>query len=467
MRAPGKLLVIIALAIFAAGIAIAASQTIRDIVSPLPASTSQLSNDLGFSKPVSGDKTPDGNYNCRLRVYVAEPLSRWKDYTNYYYYEHGFLGFGIDTSLSIAYQETVNITRTWDVSQNPLINDISGTNIEVFAVLFNSDSAGINYSDPLFEDPYGAPFTIHYVDATAHATPGNPGSDAPSANSTHAVFVEEGTSITCPNCPYVRAALKSIYASGNYNFHYAAMITDKGAYGYMTNNYNLTYVPSCYFDGGDDILIGGYSQESYYTDRLLNSGQREVPDLNLSVSMAYLGNYQIEFTVSVTNNVFSNSAPNTPASPAGPSAGLLEDEHLFSVTGTDPESDQLYYMWNWGDEQSDWVGPFNSGETVSAGHTWSAEGVHNVSVKVKDQNEVESGWSNVSPIKIVKRGNANGDDLINVGDAVFMISYIFRGGAAPVPLSAGNANCDELTNVGDAVYLISFIFRGGLPPGCY
>ena len=61
-------------------------------------------------------------------------------------------------------------------------------------------------------------------------------------------------------------------------------------------------------------------------------------------------------------------------------------------------------------------------------------------------------------------GDANGDDKINVGDAVFIITYVFRGGPAPVPLAAADANCDGKVNVGDAVYLITYIFRGGPAP---
>ncbi len=63
-------------------------------------------------------------------------------------------------------------------------------------------------------------------------------------------------------------------------------------------------------------------------------------------------------------------------------------------------------------------------------------------------------------------GDANGDKIINVGDAVYLIGYIFRGGPAPNPLAAGDANCDGPINVGDAVYLISYIFRGGPAPCC-
>jgi hypothetical protein len=61
-------------------------------------------------------------------------------------------------------------------------------------------------------------------------------------------------------------------------------------------------------------------------------------------------------------------------------------------------------------------------------------------------------------------GDANGDGSVNVGDAVFLISYVFKGGSAPDPIETGDANCDGSTNVGDAVYLISYIFKGGAPP---
>jgi hypothetical protein len=63
-----------------------------------------------------------------------------------------------------------------------------------------------------------------------------------------------------------------------------------------------------------------------------------------------------------------------------------------------------------------------------------------------------------------KCGDANGDDQVNVGDAVFLISYIFKGGPGPDPLCAGDANGDGDVNVGDAVFLINYVFKGGMPP---
>ena len=61
-------------------------------------------------------------------------------------------------------------------------------------------------------------------------------------------------------------------------------------------------------------------------------------------------------------------------------------------------------------------------------------------------------------------GDANCDGDPNVGDAVYIINYVFKGGPAPIPYLAGNANGDAEVNVGDAVYMINYIFKGGPPP---
>jgi len=63
-------------------------------------------------------------------------------------------------------------------------------------------------------------------------------------------------------------------------------------------------------------------------------------------------------------------------------------------------------------------------------------------------------------------GDANHDSLVNVGDAVFLINFIFRGGPSSACWASGDSNNDCSVNVGDAVYLINYIFRDGLSPQC-
>jgi len=61
-------------------------------------------------------------------------------------------------------------------------------------------------------------------------------------------------------------------------------------------------------------------------------------------------------------------------------------------------------------------------------------------------------------------GDANNDGAVNVSDAVWIINYVFVGGAPPDPFEAGEANCDGAVNVSDAVWIINYVFVGGNDP---
>ena len=63
-------------------------------------------------------------------------------------------------------------------------------------------------------------------------------------------------------------------------------------------------------------------------------------------------------------------------------------------------------------------------------------------------------------------GDANGDKAVNVGDAVFVINYIFKSGPVPPNRDCADPNNDGFVNVGDAVFTINYIFKGGTPPHC-
>jgi hypothetical protein len=69
------------------------------------------------------------------------------------------------------------------------------------------------------------------------------------------------------------------------------------------------------------------------------------------------------------------------------------------------------------------------------------------------------------PVKLLC-GNPNGDNDVNVGDAVFMINYVFREGPEPDPWWLGDANCDGTLDVGDIVFLVAAAFRFGPQPEC-
>jgi len=76
--------------------------------------------------------------------------------------------------------------------------------------------------------------------------------------------------------------------------------------------------------------------------------------------------------------------------------------------------------------------------------------------------------STVNQLRLWLYGDTNSNGEVNIGDAVFVITYIFRGGPAPDPIVVGDTNGDCKVNVGDAVFLVTYIFRSGPPPvqGC-
>ncbi len=61
-------------------------------------------------------------------------------------------------------------------------------------------------------------------------------------------------------------------------------------------------------------------------------------------------------------------------------------------------------------------------------------------------------------------GDANGDLMVNVADAVYLVNYVFKSGPAPYRLPEGDANCDGSTNVGDVILIVNYVFKAGPPP---
>ncbi len=63
-------------------------------------------------------------------------------------------------------------------------------------------------------------------------------------------------------------------------------------------------------------------------------------------------------------------------------------------------------------------------------------------------------------------GDASHDGVIDIGDVVYLINYLYKSGSAPNPLESGDANCDQIVDVGDVVFLINYLFKTGPAPSC-
>jgi len=62
------------------------------------------------------------------------------------------------------------------------------------------------------------------------------------------------------------------------------------------------------------------------------------------------------------------------------------------------------------------------------------------------------------------RGDVDGSGLINIADVIWLVDYIFFGGAPPPCFEEGDVNSDAAINVADVIHLVDYIFFGGQPP---
>jgi hypothetical protein len=98
-----------------------------------------------------------------------------------------------------------------------------------------------------------------------------------------------------------------------------------------------------------------------------------------------------------------SEAPEQPASPTGKEYGVPEEEYEFFASTTDPEGDQIYYLFDWGNgEYSGWIGPYSPGETASASGIWYDLGEYEIKVRAKDEWGSISLWSDVKVFPIVE-----------------------------------------------------------------
>ncbi len=78
---------------------------------------------------------------------------------------------------------------------------------------------------------------------------------------------------------------------------------------------------------------------------------------------------------------------------SGPGMGRPGENYTFSLTMTDPEGDEVYVDWDFGDGTvSGWLGLYPSGMTCSVTHAWVSEGVYQIMVKLRDNQGAETPW---------------------------------------------------------------------------
>ena len=63
-------------------------------------------------------------------------------------------------------------------------------------------------------------------------------------------------------------------------------------------------------------------------------------------------------------------------------------------------------------------------------------------------------------------GDADGSGDVNILDVSHIIAYLYKNGAAPVPIASGDPDGNGTINILDVSYLITYLYKSGPPPIC-
>jgi hypothetical protein len=130
--------------------------------------------------------------------------------------------------------------------------------------------------------------------------------------------------------------------------------------------------------------------------------------INFSEPLPFFEN-GVELVVTAYNKIPYNSSiqtgtsyPPDPPTVDGAVAGKPGKEYKYTAITSDPEGDQIFYKFDWGDGTStEWIGPVNSGEGIDITHTWTSVGDFNIKVKAKDTEQASSRWSEPYLMQVV------------------------------------------------------------------
>ncbi len=99
----------------------------------------------------------------------------------------------------------------------------------------------------------------------------------------------------------------------------------------------------------------------------------------------------------------TSRSPLTPEPPCGATSGKINTDYSYVVETVDPEGDDVYYLFDWGDSTaSEWIGSFDSGAPCNVTHRWETQGSFQIRVRAKDVHGLQSEWSNPLEVSMSK-----------------------------------------------------------------
>ena len=189
---------------------------------------------------------------------------------------------------------------------------------------------------------------------------------------------------------------------------------------------------------------------------------------------------QGQLTITVTN--YSGVAVECKVCPpdvsiSGPTEATLEEAmgglSYSAETAADPEG--TVFIWSVVESPQGSNPMIDAPEAQSINLTADMEGEYVLQLDLTDEScPFEGQFTSVEVTLIVSslpagvgpfiRGDCNGDDGVNLADAICTFNWLFAGTQEPGCVAAVNTNGDAAANISDATYLLNYLFLGAAEP---
>jgi hypothetical protein len=125
----------------------------------------------------------------------------------------------------------------------------------------------------------------------------------------------------------------------------------------------------------------------------------------VAVKAVYYDHEEITYTII---DVEHTQFPDKPLVPSGRTSVKAGIPYTYKTTTIDPYNYDLYYIFDWGDDEFSFVGPCESGTEISDTHIYKEIGNFEIKVMAVDTQAYWSEWSEPLTISVTKSKSING-----------------------------------------------------------
>jgi hypothetical protein len=206
------------------------------------------------------------------------------------------------------------------------------------------------------------------------------------------------------------------------------------SYNFNTSSTDPDYNDIQYgWDWDNDDEVDDWS-DFYFSNTICNMNHTwyAVGEHSLKVKARDIFGNESDWSESFIINIEMDPANNPPVVPYnfnGPVTGTTGIYYNYSARSIDPDNDDIFYLFDWGDgNDSDWLGPFKTGEICLISNNWTEEGTYEIKVKAKDIFNLESEWSDSLHISVPRNNQVNSLQILfqKIIERYPLIKIIFR-----------------------------------------